>query len=80
MYKITSVENDTRIFLTKNFWSQGTPLGFLGALFLRDVRPGFKQLLFLVILGPCKYLVPVAPLGHSKNPKTAGAWCEKEGE
>ena len=75
MHKITSYFYGLRKFLTKNFWSQGTPLGYLGAGSRPDVGHGSCRFQILVIWGPNEASVLVACPGQAKSPKTAGAWC-----
>ena len=65
-----------RKFLSKIFWSHGTPLGSLGALSQQDTILGAGQLQILVIWGPYRPPVVVALETHAENLKTAGAWCE----
>ena len=76
MYKITSNFNHMRKFLTKKFWSHGTPLGYLGAGFREALHPGACRFQILVIWGLNDYTVLVACQGQAKNLKTAGARCD----
>ena len=75
MHKITSNFYDMRKILRKKFWSQGTPLGYLGpgSQEAQHLGPCFFQI--LVIWGPYDYPVLVACQGQAKSLKTAGAWC-----
>ena len=65
-----------RKFLSKIFWSHGTPLGSLGPLSQQDTILGAGQLQILVIWGPYRPPVVVALETHAENLKTAGAWCD----
>ena len=67
-----------RKFLSKIFWSHGTPLGSLGALSQQDTILGAGQLQILVIWGPYEPTVVVGPETHAENPKTAGLQCVTE--
>ena len=62
-------------FLTENFWSHGTPLGYLGAGSQEALHPGACRFQILVIWGLNDYPVLVACQGQAKNLKTAGARC-----
>ena len=76
MHKITSIFYDMRKFLTKFFWSHGTPLGSSGSGSQEALHPGFSRFQIPVIwaqydnpkLWPCH--------GQAKTQKTAGAWCD----
>ena len=74
-HKITSYFYHMRKFLTKNFLSQGTPLGSLGSLSQQDMHLGPCGFQFLVIWGLSNYPGVVACTRHSKNLKTVGARC-----
>ena len=65
-----------RKFLTKKFWSLGTPLGYLGAGSPADLGLGACRFQILVIWGLNDYPALVACQGQAKNPKTAGARCD----
>ena len=75
MHKITSYFYHLRKFLKKNFWSQGTPLGYLGPGSQEALGLGFYRFQIWVIWGPYDYPALVACQGQAKNPKTAGARC-----
>ena len=75
MHKITSFEDDMRKFLSKIFWSHGTPLGSLGPLSQQDTILGAGQLQILVIWGPYRPPIVVALETQAENPKTAGQQC-----
>ena len=75
MYKVTSDFYDMRKFLTENFWSHGTPLGYLGAGSQEAPGLGFSRCQILVIWGPYDLPGLVALQAQAKNLKTAGAWC-----
>ena len=64
-----------RKFLKQKFWSQGTPLGYLGPRSQADLGLGFCRFQIWVIWGPYDYPVLVACQGTAKNPKSAGARC-----
>ena len=64
-----------RKFLSKKFWSHGTPLGSLGPLSQQDTILGAGQLQILVIWGPCEPPVVAALKTQAENPKTAGQQC-----
>ena len=76
MYKVTSDFYDMRKFLTENFWSHGTPLGYLGVGSQEALGLGAFRLQILVIWGPYDFPVLVACQGRAKNLKTAGAQCD----
>ena len=76
MYKVTSDFYDMRKFLTENFWSHGTPLGYLGAGSQEALGLGACRFQILVIWGPYDFPVLVACQGQAKNLKTAGARCD----
>ena len=78
-YKITSYFYDLRKILTKKFWSQGTPLGYLGSGSQEALGLGSCRFQILVIWGPYDYPVLVACQGTAKNLKTAGARCDLAG-
>ena len=63
-------------FWAKKNWSHGTPLGYLGPLFHRDVRLGACWLQILFIWGPYDPPGLVAPQVNAKILKTLGSWCE----
>ena len=63
-------------FLTKKFWSQGTPLGYLGSGSQEALGLRFYRFQILVIWGPYDYPALVACQGQAENPKTAGARCD----
>ena len=65
-----------RKFLHQNFWSHGTTLGSLGALFQQNTILGAGQLQILVIWSPYRPPVMVALETHAKSLKTAGACCD----
>ena len=76
MYKITSaLYIDTKI-LNKNFWSHGTPLGYLGSVSQEALNLGFCRFQILVIWGPYGFSVLVALQIQAKNPKPIGACCD----
>ena len=75
MYKITSDYYDLRKILTKNFWSHGTPLGYLGPESQEALGLGACRFQIQVIWGLYESPVLVAFQGQAKNPKAAGAWC-----
>ena len=76
MHKITSHFYDMRKILTKTFWSQGTPLGYLGPGSQEALGLGSCRFQILVIWGPNEASVLVACPGQAKTLKTAGAWCD----
>ena len=67
-----------RKFLTENFWSHGTPLGYLGAGSQEALGLGACRFQILVIWGPYDFPVLVACQGQAKSLKTAGAWCGQQ--
>ena len=62
--------------MTENFWSHGTPLGYLGAGSQEALGLGACRFQILVIWGPYDFPVLVVCQGQAKNLKTAGARCE----
>ena len=60
---------------TKNFWSHGTPLGYLGAGSQEAPGLGACRFQILVIWGPNDPPVLVVSHGDAKNPNTVGSWC-----
>ena len=64
-----------RKFLSKIFWSHGTPLGSLGPLSQQDTILGAGQHHILVIWGPYRPPIVVALETQAENPKTAGQQC-----
>ena len=64
-----------RKFLRQKFWSQGTPLGSLGALSFEALGPGFDQCQILLIWGPYEYLDLVALQVQAEILKTIRSWC-----
>ena len=65
-----------RKILSKKFWSHGTPLGYMGPLFQRDVRLGAWNLQIPFIWGPVDPPGLVAPQVNAKTLKSLGSWCE----
>ena len=64
-----------RKILSKIFWSHGTPLGYMGPLFQRDVRLGAWYLQIPFIWGPVDPPGLVAPQVNAKTLKSVGSWC-----
>ena len=67
-----------RKFLRQKFWSQGTPLGSLGALSFEALGPGFDQCQILLIWGPYEYLDLVALQVQAEILKTIRSWCVRK--
>ena len=65
-----------RKILSKKFWSHGTPLGYMGPLFQRDVRLGAWNLQIPFIWGPVDPPGLVAPQVNAKILKSLGSWCD----
>ena len=64
-----------RQILTKNFWSHGTTLGYLGSLNLKTLDRMFSNLVFLVLWGAFEAPVKVATLFRTKRLKTFPSRC-----
>ena len=75
MYKIPSYFYDMRKFLTKFFWSHGTPLGYLGAGSQADLGLGPCRFQILVIWGPYDFPVLVALQAQAENLKPIRSRC-----
>ena len=76
MYKITSDFYDMRKFLTKIFWSHGTPLGYRGAGSREAIHPGACRFQILDIWGLNDPPVLVAFHVQAENPNTTRSWCD----
>ena len=74
-HKIRSFQDGMTKILSQKFRSHGTPLGYLGPLFHRDVRLGACWLQILFIWGPYDPPGLVAPQVNAKILKTLGSWC-----
>ena len=62
--------------LSQKFRSHGTPLGYLGPLFQRDVRLGSWNLQIPFIWGLVDPPGLVAPQVNAKTLKSVGSWCD----
>ena len=75
MYKITSDYYDLRKILTKNFWSHGTPLGYLGPESQEALGLGACRFQIQVIWGQNESPVLMAFQGQAKNPSGWSLVC-----
>ena len=64
-----------RKILRSKIWSQGTPLGSLGPLSLKDPDQRFSKHDFLLIWDPYDFPKQMALKTQAKKLKTAGARC-----
>ena len=67
-----------RKFLTKKFWSHGTPLGYLGAGSQADLSLGPCRFQILIIWGPYDFPVLVALQAQAENLKPIRSRCENK--
>ena len=77
MHKITSFEGDMRKFLRPKIWSQGTPLGSMGPLSLKDPDQRFSKHDFLLIWDPFDFLKLAASSAMAEKLKAIAAWCDE---
>ena len=75
MHKITSFEDDMRKFLRPKIWSQGTPLGSMGPLSLKDPDQIFSKHYFLLIWDPFDIPKLGALSALAEKLKAIAAWC-----
>ena len=75
MHKTTSLKDDMRKILRPKFWSQGTPLGSMGPLSLKDPDQRFSKHDFLLIWDPYDFPKLVAWETQVKKLKTTAAQC-----
>ena len=75
MHEITSLEDDMRKILSPKIWSQGTPLGSLGPLSLKDPDQRFSKHYFLLIWDPFDIPKLGALSALAEKLKAIAAWC-----
>ena len=75
MHKIASFEDDMRKILRPKIWSQGTPLGSMGPLSLKDPDQRFPKHYFLLIWDTFYFPKLVALSTMAEKLKAIAAWC-----
>ena len=75
MHKIRSFEDDIRKFVRPKIWSQGTPLGSMGPLSLKDPDQRFSKHDFLLIWDPYDFPKLAASSAMAEKLKSTAAWC-----
>ena len=65
-----------RNFLKQNFWSHGTPLGYVGSLSQKGPPEIFSKWVLFNLSNPLRHPAPLVDPLLTKNLDTAGPWCE----
>ena len=64
-----------RNFLKQNFWSHGTPLGYVGSLSQKGPPEIFSKWVLFNLSNPLRHPAPLVDPLLTKNLDTAGPWC-----